>query len=96
MTDPDRFEMAQTQVHKLKDFYIHSAVYVLVNVGLIAVNFINDPGRLWFYWVLGGWGIGLLFHALSVYGRNLGKDWEEIKINEIIEREQRTEQTTRI
>ncbi|MCK5638887.1 MAG: 2TM domain-containing protein, partial [Flavobacteriaceae bacterium] len=35
------------------------------------------------------WGIGLMFHAYGVFGKNLlfSKDWEERKIKEIIEKD---------
>ena len=31
---------------------------------LIAVNLLTTPDRLWFYWPLLGWGIGILAHGL--------------------------------
>ena len=36
------------------------------------------------------WGIGLLFHAISVFGKNffLDDDWEEKKIKEYMNEEQ--------
>jgi len=33
---------------------------------LIAVNLIFTPDKLWFYWPLLGWGIGILAHGLAV------------------------------
>jgi hypothetical protein len=32
-----------------------------------------------------GWGIGIIFHAFGVFG--YGKSWEERKIQEIMDRE---------
>lgn len=48
-------------------FYIHAAVYVLVNAILLAINLSASPGQLWFIWPLLGWGIGLASHAFGVY-----------------------------
>ena len=38
----------------------------------------------WFYW-----GIGIAFHAIGVFGKGIifSKDWEERKIQELIEEE---------
>ena len=47
-------------------FFFHFSSYVLVNLILIAVNLIFTPDKLWFYWPLLGWGIGILAHGLSV------------------------------
>jgi hypothetical protein len=47
-------------------FFFHVSAYVLVNLILIAVNLIFTPDKLWFYWPLLGWGIGILAHGLAV------------------------------
>ena len=47
-------------------FFFHFSAYVLVNIILIAVNLIFTPDKLWFYWPLLGWGIGILAHGLAV------------------------------
>ena len=47
-------------------FFFHFSAYVLVNAILIAVNLLTTPDRLWFYWPLLGWGIGILAHGLAV------------------------------
>jgi hypothetical protein len=53
-------------------FYIHLTVYVLVNSLLLAINLRFSPGRLWFFWPLCGWGVGVIFHGTSVFlGRAL-------------------------
>ncbi|SCX81613.1 2TM domain-containing protein [Flavobacterium caeni] len=89
-------ERAQKRVKALAGFYKHLAVYLLVNGFLIALKYFNlDPGEQFFefgtFSTAFFWGIGLGFHALSVFGPNvfLGSDWEERKIKEIMEREKR-------
>lgn len=79
---------ARHQVHCLRGFYIHLAVFVLVNTGLIAINLMASPGRLWFQWPLLGWGIWVVMHALSTFGRGrfLGREWEERKVRELMGR----------
>jgi hypothetical protein len=43
------------------------------------------PGYLWFLWPMFGWGIGVVFHAVNVFG--IGKNWEEKKIRELMAEE---------
>ena len=85
------YERAKKRVEELKAFYSHLFVYLAVNAGLFLLNIITSPRHLWFYWPLIGWGIGLSIHGLSVFGtqRLLGKDWEDRKIREIMEKEKR-------
>jgi hypothetical protein len=88
------FEAAQKRVKKLKGFYIHFLVYLVVNVMIIYANytysktttslfeFRNFSTAFW-------WGIGLLAHGLNVFTIDLifGKDWEERKIRELMDRD---------
>jgi len=69
-------------------FFFHFSAYVLVNLILIAVNLIFTPDKLWFYWPLLGWGVGIAAHAASVFGtgRFLGKEWEERKIKALMDK----------
>jgi two-component system, LytTR family, sensor kinase len=34
---------------------------------LIAVNLLTTPDKLWFYWPLIGWGIGIIAHGAAIY-----------------------------
>ena len=83
-----RYRQAQKQVKRIKGFYIHLAVYLMVNALIIFDN-VSDGAELFDFEnlsVLLCWGIGLLIHGLSVFSSNffLGKDWEERKIREIM------------
>jgi uncharacterized membrane protein len=48
-------------------FKIHLAAYVLVNLALIAINLLTTPDKLWFYWPLIGWGLGIIAHGAAIY-----------------------------
>ena len=91
MTDTDRYQVAQKQVQKLKEFWVHLAVYVIVNAGLTTLNLVKTPDQLWFQWVLMGWGAGILLHGFQVFGGGLAKNWEEKKIQEIVKRDEAKE-----
>ena len=84
---PEREELARArrQVAAIKGFYIHLAIYVAVVLGLLALNlaFSRD---WWVQWVIFGWGIGVIAHALAVFGRKpqAVANWEKRKLNQIM------------
>jgi len=93
MMNDEKYEEAKRKVKELKDFYRNLITYVAVNILLIIINLITSPGNLWFYWVTVFWGIGIVLHASKVFilkGKFLGKEWEEKKIKEIMERDSKS------
>lgn len=86
-TEQQRYQRAQKRVNDIKGFYIHLLVYCLVIPIIITVNLIFTPRFNWFWFSTLGWGFGLFFHWLGVFGFQLlgfGKDWEERKIKELM------------
>jgi transcriptional regulator with XRE-family HTH domain len=77
-----REEEAFRHVRRLRGFYVHLAQYLFVNLALLAINLIFMPQHLWVLWVIGGWGIGLLAHAFSVFRPAwfLGPEWERQQV----------------
>jgi hypothetical protein len=51
-----------------RDFVLHLATYVLVNLFLIFVWAQTGADYFWPVWFLAAWGVALAFHALRVYG----------------------------
>ncbi|MGX1929281.1 2TM domain-containing protein [Flagellimonas sp. 2504JD4-2] len=91
--DRDKYKRAKKQVEEIKGFYIHLAVYVVINT-FILINIYNHSENFWewpHFITLGAWGIGLLFHASKTFGFNLlfGKNWEERQIQKYIEKDKR-------
>jgi len=89
-----RYREAERRVKKIKGFYIHAMVYFFVNIFIIASKAIDqDPGEVFWEWDLLAlplfWGIGLTAHGLSVFlpAFILGKDWEEKKIKELMDKD---------
>jgi hypothetical protein len=77
-------------VEEIKAFYSHLTVYILVNMGIAALNYYHDQWDVvWFIVPLVGWGIGLVGHAIGTFGSNpfTNKNWENRKIQEIMEKE---------
>jgi hypothetical protein len=87
MNEDPKYEDARKRVKALKGFYINLFTYVVINLILAIINFIISPNNLWFYWVLIGWGTGIVFQAFSVFGKNtmFGSDWEDKKIKEYMD-----------
>ena len=79
------YQRAQARVDEIKGFYIHLICYLLVNPFLIYVNYVTYWDFKWFWFALGGWGIGLATHALTVFG--FGKNWEQRKIRKLMDEE---------
>jgi hypothetical protein len=83
---------AKKKVDAIVGFYWHLAVYIVVNIFLILLIGLNsNQGFAGFgpYSTATFWGIGLLFHFLGVFGPGFlfGKDWEQKKIQEYMEKE---------
>lgn len=83
---------AEKRVKELKGFYWHAFWYVVVNIFIFIMIGRGSGWNIWHFGTLATplfWGIGLGFHALSVFGKNLvfSKDWEERKIREYMEDE---------
>jgi hypothetical protein len=91
MHDTTSYERAKKRVDALKGWYIHLLVFAVVNAGLIALDLIQGDGLNWAYWALIGWGIGLAIHTAVFWLEvgPLGTRWEERKIRELMDREQR-------
>ncbi|WP_420476536.1 2TM domain-containing protein [Noviherbaspirillum sp. ST9] len=68
---------ARRHVERKIGFYIHLAVYLAVNTGLVLFNLLAVPAKMWAFWPVMGWGIGLLFHGLAVFLRAPGSAWKE-------------------
>jgi hypothetical protein len=88
-------ERITKKVQSIKGFYKHLSAYILVNLLLIALKYFQlDKGELFLKFSTFStaffWGIGLVFHAINVFGKNIlfGTDWEEKKINEYMNQNQ--------
>ncbi len=85
----DKLKRAKEQVKEIKGFYVHFAVYLIINA-FILVNIYLQTDEFWqwpHFVTLFGWGIGLGFHASKVFGFNLffGKKWEERQIQKYMD-----------
>ena len=87
-----KYLKAKKRVTELKEFYLSLTSYVVFIIALAGLNYyINQLRSPWFLWAAFGWGIGIIFHAIKVFGgiSFFGKDWEERKLREFMEEEER-------
>lgn len=92
-----KYNRARNRVEKLKSFYTHLSIYIIINtvITLFKVSFDNwdrfTADLLTFdtlsSWTV--WGFILLIHAFSVFAlpKLLGYDWEERKIERFMQEE---------
>jgi hypothetical protein len=92
--NPDeRYNLAYKRVKRIKGFYTHLVIFIVVNSIVIINNSFQSSNTFLWSWKNFStalfWGIGLLAHGLSVFGRNIffGKNWEEKKIQELMEKD---------
>lgn len=45
---------------------IHLAFFVIMNVAMAFYDLVMEPGDLWFFWPLAGWGMGVTAHDLGL------------------------------
>jgi uncharacterized membrane protein len=88
-TQPSResiaYQRASKRVKELKGFYGNLISYCIFIPFIIFINLWTSPEYHWFWWPMLGWGIGVISHALQVFG--IGRTWEEKQIQKILEKE---------
>ncbi|MBI1223864.1 MAG: histidine kinase [Bacteroidetes bacterium] len=94
MYTEEELQKAKKRVKAKKSFYQHLMAYAIVNLFLMALNLVTSPSVAWFVYPLLGWGVGLAFHYVEVFGIPgfdiLSKEWEEKQL----ERELRQQKPT--
>lgn len=90
---------AKKRVEEIKGFYTHLTIYLVVNLFLllVAMGFLSGSPIIigmpdWAHFTTPFfWGIGLALHGFWVFNpkATFFKDWEERKIKEIMEKEEK-------
>lgn len=95
----ESYNLAYNKVKKIKGFYSHLRIYLIVNVIIIVSNLNRDFIGNYFhvnglfdwhtYSTAIYWGIALLIHAFTVFGPDIffNKDWEQKKIQEYMDKD---------
>ena len=87
MTENDpALERASKHVKDLSDFYYHLMTYVFVNILMVAIDLRGGAGAQpvfgldWAYWIIIGWGFGIVGHAISVF-------FGDYRVNQLADKE---------
>jgi len=84
MDESAKYARAKKRVDELKGFYGSLVAYMVVIPFLITLNYKTSWHFQWFWFPVFGWGLGLAIQAFNIYG--IGGNWEERKIKEIMEK----------
>jgi hypothetical protein len=90
MYSQEDIRKAKKKVKAKKEFYQHLMAFVIVNYFLLALNLVTSPFNWWFHFPLLGWGIGLAFHYVDVFGIPgfdiLSREWEDRELDKELRR----------
>ena len=78
----EREKKAIDDVRAIKDFYSHLVTFAVTILGLFILNYMTTPQYIWTWWVVLGWGIGIVSHAMSTFEffNLFGPEWEKKQI----------------
>jgi len=92
--DEIRYQAAARRVKKIKNFYVFTFVYLAVNIFILYLNYsgLRAGESIWqlkYFSLPLFWGIGLIAYGMNVFfsGFFLGNTWEEKKIKELMDKE---------
>ena len=92
--DEIQYQKALKRVKKVRGFYTHLVVFIVINSMIFIVNYQGlEPNESFFQFGVWStflcWGIGLAGHGLGIFAPSivLTKDWEERKIKELMEKQ---------
>lgn len=88
LSSEDLERLAHKRAGAKLGWYVHAAVYVVVNLFLFAISMYGF-GRPWSIYPLLGWGLGLGLHGISVFLLGAGGGFRERLVQQERERLQR-------
>jgi transcriptional regulator with XRE-family HTH domain len=79
---------ALKHVRRIRNFYARLAIYIVVISCLAILNFIKSPNHIWVIWPALGWGLGMLFYGMRVFGTMpfMNADWEKRQVEKYLGR----------
>jgi signal transduction histidine kinase len=89
--DEEALRRARRRAAAQTGFVAHFVVYLSVIGFLAFINLLTTPTKPWFLWPAFGWGIGIFFHFMGVYGSRAVK---ERFFDPAVERELRRERAS--
>ena len=86
--DDKRYVRAKEKVEKIKGFYSNLISYIVIIPVLAYINY-RTTDFPWVIFPILGWGFGVVAHGMEAYGYSpfVGKNWEERKIREFMNKD---------
>lgn len=81
--------IAKKRVEEIKSFYWNLISYGVVNAFLLFIDLSDNGSWDWSFWPMLGWGIGIIFHGIEVFGFFNSHNWKERMIQKELERRKR-------
>jgi hypothetical protein len=66
----ERSILHEFQTQYRRSFWGHFAAWTIINLFLVALNFVNWEGKFWAIMPILGWGIAIAFHAWAAFNPN--------------------------
>ena len=91
-TPQEKYQRAAAHVQKVRKFYGKIINAVIVCAVIAGINYyVNKFRNPWVLWVVGFSLLGIVIDGLKLFGLGifLGKGWEQRKIQEHLERDER-------
>jgi hypothetical protein len=87
-----KYLRAKKRVAEIKKFYSSLMFYIIFIIALAGLNYYtNEWSYPWFLWAAFGWGIGIIFQAIKTFQWMpfVGRNWEERKLRQYMEEEEK-------
>lgn len=81
----EEIKAAKKRVEEVQGFYWNLASYLIINTFFHFLD-LKDGSYEWAYWPLLGWGIGIAFHAIEVFGMFNSASWKDRQVQKELER----------
>jgi len=90
-----KYRKAKNRAKQIRGFYFNLFSYCLVIPTIVVFNLVYMTEFHFFWFSMIGWGVGVILQGMWVFGYHpfMRKNWEENKLNELIEKDNMTTNT---
>ena len=92
-TEDQAYLRAKKKVEKRIGFYSHLIIYLIINLLILVIHYyhLSPSESFWSFQVFSTflfWGIGLLIHAINVFGSDyvFSNEWEQRQIKKYMDK----------
>jgi two-component system LytT family sensor kinase len=84
----EEFQKAKKRIDEIQGYYWNLASYIVINIFFTFLD-LKDGSYDWAFWPAIGWGIGIAFHTIEVFGFFNNDNWKDRMIKKELERRKR-------